>query len=142
MEKVLRITYSECVSVILGIQHATRMLVLYCHMWPVQLHNILPHYLTNGTIFGKKDIELKMRVLFDIKVLPETFLIVRRIQLYIINVYWCSCKVQLLLLYFKETCIFSTDFQKIIKQNFMKLVQWEPSCSMRTDGHNSRYSEF
>jgi len=43
-----------------------------------------------------------MRVLFSIKLLFETFLILQRIQLYIINVYWYSCKVPLLLLYLKN----------------------------------------
>ena len=27
---------------------------LYCHLWPVRVYNIFPHYLTNDTIFGKK----------------------------------------------------------------------------------------
>jgi hypothetical protein len=28
--------------------------VLYSHLWPVWLYHIFPHYLINGTIFGKK----------------------------------------------------------------------------------------
>ena len=28
--------------------------LLYCHLWPVRLYNNFPHYLINGTIFGKK----------------------------------------------------------------------------------------
>ena len=24
----------------------------YCHLWPLRLYNIFPHYLTKGTIFG------------------------------------------------------------------------------------------
>jgi len=32
----------------------------YCHLWPAALYNIFPHYLTNGTIFKKKVIDLKM----------------------------------------------------------------------------------
>jgi len=28
--------------------------VLYCHLWPVWLYHIFPHYLINGTIFIKK----------------------------------------------------------------------------------------
>jgi hypothetical protein len=27
---------------------------LYCHLWPARLYKIFPHYLINGTIFGKK----------------------------------------------------------------------------------------
>jgi len=34
----------------------------YCHLWPVRLYNIFPHYLINGTIF-EKVIENEMCVL-------------------------------------------------------------------------------
>jgi hypothetical protein len=27
---------------------------LYCPLWPLWLHHIFPHYLTTGTIIGKK----------------------------------------------------------------------------------------
>jgi hypothetical protein len=40
--------------------------VLCCHLWPVWLYDILPHYLINGTIFGKKVIEYKLCVFFFI----------------------------------------------------------------------------
>ena len=32
---------------------------LYCHLWPVRLCTIFPHYLINGTIFGKKLLNIK-----------------------------------------------------------------------------------
>jgi hypothetical protein len=38
--------------------------VLYCHLWPVWLYSIFPHYLINGTIFGKKIIEQNLCAAF------------------------------------------------------------------------------
>ena len=52
--QAINVTYSECVFVALGTQAA-----LYCHLWPVWVYNISPHYLTNCTI-KKKVIEHKM----------------------------------------------------------------------------------
>jgi len=41
-----------------------------------------------------------------------------------------------------EARIFSTDFRKLLKYQFSpKSVQWEPSCSMRTDGETDRHDE-
>jgi hypothetical protein len=67
--------------------------------------------------------------------LSKTLHILRRIQWHtIIHVHRSSCKVPLLLSDFNDTWIFSTDFQSIVKyQISWKSVQWEPSCSMRTD---------
>ena len=50
-------TYSECVSAALVIQHA---LCLRHHLWPVRLYSIVPHYLINGTISEKEVTENKM----------------------------------------------------------------------------------
>ena len=50
--KAMSITYSECVFVALGIQNAMRMRRI-CHLWPIWLYDIFPHYLINGTIFEK-----------------------------------------------------------------------------------------
>ena len=47
------ITYSECVLVALIIQHTKRM-HRACHLWPIWLYPIYPHYLINGKIFGEK----------------------------------------------------------------------------------------
>ena len=46
-----------------------------------------------------------------------------------------NVKYPLFLSDFKETRTFSTDVIKKLKyQVLSKAVQWEPSCSMRTDG--------
>jgi hypothetical protein len=47
----------------------------------------------------------------------------------------CSCTVPVLLSDFNDTLMFSTDFPKIPKyQSSRNFVQWQPSCSMRTEG--------
>ena len=48
--------------VALGIQHAVLMGQVF-NIRPVQLYNIFPHYLINGTIFGKTNLLNMKRVL-------------------------------------------------------------------------------
>ena len=65
--KAVSITYSESVFVALDIQHAMRIrrVTLSSVAWPT-LQFFFPHYLINGTIFGKrkkKVIEHKLCVL-------------------------------------------------------------------------------
>jgi hypothetical protein len=75
--------------------------VLYCHLWPVRLYHIFPHYLINGTIFGKKLLNIKCVFWFSVQLLSETFLILRRIQQdIIINIHRSSCKVPVILVRF------------------------------------------
>jgi len=53
--KAISVTYSVCVYVFLPHLSSIQSLytLLYCQLWPVWLYHIFPHYLINGTIFGK-----------------------------------------------------------------------------------------
>jgi hypothetical protein len=54
----MSVTYCECVSVALVIQHAMRM-HHHFQLCSVRLNNIFPHYLINGTIIKKKLLNTK-----------------------------------------------------------------------------------
>jgi hypothetical protein len=75
--------------------------------------------------FVKKLLNLKCVFWFSLKILSETFPILRRIQRDIninVRVYRSSCKVPVILFRFNETWIFSTDIRKILKyKNFLKI---------------------
>jgi hypothetical protein len=115
--KAISITYSEYVSVVLVIDMQSVCAVLYCHLWPVWLYYIFPHYLINGTIFGKKLLNIKCVFCIYLQLLSETFLILRRIQWDIINVHRSSCKVPVILVRFKWN-----RFSKNTEiRNFMKI---------------------
>jgi hypothetical protein len=59
--KVLRIL-SVCLQLYLSsVQSACA--VLYCHLWPVRLYHILPHYLINRSIFGRRLLNINVCVL-------------------------------------------------------------------------------
>jgi len=106
----------------------------YCHLWPIRLYDIFPHYLINGSIFGGvggKILNSKCVFRFSLHLLPETFLILRRIQRDIgINV--CAPVFMQSAGYYWQI-LWNLKFLDILKyQISWKFIQWEPSCSMRT----------
>jgi hypothetical protein len=62
-EKAMSITYSECMFVALGVQHAMGMRRIV--MCPARLYHIFPHYPINGTIFEKTLLNTKCVLIFS-----------------------------------------------------------------------------
>jgi len=74
--KTISITYSKCVCVALGIQHAMRMRhIAICGLPRCTI--FFPHYLINGKIFEKKLLNTKCVFWFSVQLLSETLLIAR-----------------------------------------------------------------
>ena len=48
--------------------------LLYCHLWPLRLHHISPHYLINGTILGKRFSKIKCVSWFLLQLCLKHFL--------------------------------------------------------------------
>jgi hypothetical protein len=120
-------------------RHANRIFAAsyYIVIYGLSGCNILfPHYLINGAIFWKTLFNIQCVFWFSPQPLFETFLILRGIQRKtVINVQTSPRKQRPLFLSdFNETSIFLAGFPKILKyQISRKSIQWEPSCSMRTD---------
>ena len=72
----------------------------------------------------------------------ETFLILRRIRRgIVINVKTSSCKLHVILVGFYTNLSFLDRLKREFKyQISSKLLQWEPSCSMQTDGRTDMTS--
>jgi hypothetical protein len=89
--------------------------VLYCHLWPVAL----PHYLINGTIFGKK-LNIKCVLTFSTAFVRNIYPSTRNSQryhkcAYIVTYCYCySCQI-LIKLDFLERFSKNTQIQNLIK---------------------------
>ena len=67
--KTISITYSDFVSAAFFMQHAKRM--RHITLLSVWFYHICPHYLKNGTIFGKNAFERKVCCDFSLRNLSE-----------------------------------------------------------------------
>jgi len=134
-EKAMSITYYECVLVALGIQHAMRIPNFYLCL--LRLYRIFPHYLINAMIFRKKFLNIKCVFWFVLKLLAETFLLLKRVQLdVIIKLRRSSCKVPVILVRFQCNLDFLRRFWKNTQRsNFIKVLPLgtESSADKRTE---------
>jgi len=124
-----------CVSVTLSVEHANRKRLI-TRILQYVTYLSLPYFsrnLINGTNFGKMLFDIKSVFWFSPQLLPEIFIILRRIQRdMIINVHGYSSEVTLFLSYFKESWILRTDFREKIYSNIKfreKSLQWKPIFS-------------
>jgi hypothetical protein len=118
--------------------------LLYFHLWPVWLYHIFPHYLTNGTVLGKRVTAHKMCVFYQ-QSLSETFLILRIIKRdMIINVYTSSCKAPVIFIRFEWDLIFLDIFSKISSMTFNENPHSGSQVipRRRTDEHDETNSLF
>ena len=113
----------------------------YCHLWPVALYNIFPHYLINGTIIEEKLLHIKCLFWFSLKLSP-TFLTLRTIKRDMIkNLYWSSCNVLVILTRFLKKFNVLNRFSKNSKT--LKLMKIRPVGDelSHADGQTDRYGE-
>ena len=117
----------------------------YCHLWPAWLYSIFQHCLINCMIFETQLLNILCVFWLSLQLLSGTFLTVRINCVSMIkNVYWSSCiKCQLLLWALNETWIFVTEFWKLLKYKISwPSVQWDLSCSMKTDGWTDMWQSW
>jgi hypothetical protein len=107
---------------------------------PIILSSVTCPVLQHFSTLSRKRHDFRKTIFSTI--LSEIFLILRRHKRDMIkNVYRsASCKVQYRYSY---PILMKPDFSKYNQvQISWKSVQWEPSCSLRTDGRRDRHDEF
>jgi hypothetical protein len=116
--------------------------ILYCHLWPVWLYYVFPHYLINSKIIQNTLINIKCVFWLYLQIIYGAFIILR-IQRYIfINLHWSSCKVPLILVRFYWNLNFLDRFSKSPQlSNFIKSLLCGLS-SMRIYGQTDRQTDI
>jgi hypothetical protein len=112
--KSINTTYSECSCSLSYLTCKYECAILPSMAGPTLQY--FSHFLIKIRVFKKEVIEYKMCVLIFSTLLSETFLILRRNERDLVkNVYWSSCKVNVMHPDFNETWAFWSYFRKTLK---------------------------
>jgi len=112
------------------------------------LYHIFARSVIKNTICGQTLLNKNCVFWFFLRPSFATLPVLRRIQLYIINVRKLSCKYPLFLSDCNETCIFSTDVIKTLKYKISWIsinLEWSSIPTDRLDEANfglSQYSKY
>jgi len=108
--------------------------ILYCHLWPVWLYHIFPHYRINGMIFGKMLLNMKCVFWFSLQLLSEKFLFLTRIQRgIIINVHRSSFKIPITFVRFSSILSFLNRLLKNLQISDFMIICPDPELFIRLD---------
>jgi len=111
--------------------------VLYCHLWPVHLYHIFPHYLIHETNFGKKEV-IEHKTCVWIFFSPFVW------NIYLSKKKWARLFHKCVLVVLSDfNSTFSIDVRTKLKYQILwKSVQWQPfvPCG-RTEGQTNRDME-
>ena len=149
--KAISITHSECEFVALGIQHAIRMrCIAICTFLGSTIFSKVSHKRRHFP--KKKNLVLNIKYVFFIFCISFVWkiLVLRSTgQDIVINVYWSSCKISIIIVRFLRNFSFLDRFSKSTElSDFMKTrltVSMLFHADRRTDRHdeaNSRFSQF
>jgi len=147
--EALSIKYQECVclysclSYPAGKSHFSYW-ALRCHLWPVRLYHVFPHYLIKGRILEKK-LNTKYMSLFSLQLSSQRFLNLRTFRWVIINVHRSSLKAPVILFIFQSNLHFLHKYSKNPQISNFMIIRTGGGEFSHVDWHeefNSRFSQI